>query len=93
MIKFLIKIIRAFLKRVAEAYQGGIRGVVRIFFAKRTAGVSIYEVLAITPGRNRAWVNTSVGVIKKPNGSIPAKLLETFGGYRRERYMQFILNK
>jgi len=60
---------------------------------KKSSGVAIYEVLAITPGRNRAWVNSSVGVIKKPNGSIPAKLLEAFGGYRRERYMQFILNK
>ena len=93
MIKFLIKIIRDFLKKVVEAYQGGIRGVARIFFAKRTAGVAIYEILAITPGRNRAWVNTSVGVIKKPNGSIPAKLLEAFGGYSKECYMQFILNK
>jgi hypothetical protein len=62
-------------------------------FFKRTSSIVIYEVLAITPGRNRAWVNTSVGVIKKPNGSIPAKLLEAFGGYNRERYMQFILNK
>ena len=60
---------------------------------KRTSGIAVYEVLAITPGRNRAWVNSSVGVIKKPNGSIPAKLLETFGGYSRECYMQFILNK
>lgn len=60
---------------------------------KKSTGVVIYEVLAITPGRNRAWVNSSFGVIKKPNGSIPSKLLAEFGGYNRERYMQFILNK
>ncbi len=60
---------------------------------KRSSSVAIYDVLAITPGRHRAWVNSSVGIIKKPNGSIPSKLLETFGGYDSERYMQFILNK
>lgn len=92
MLKFLLKIIRSFLKGVTEAYQRVIRGVSRIFFTK-TSGVSIYEVLAITPGRNRAWVNTSVGVIKKPNGSISSKLLAEFGGYNRERYMQFIATK
>lgn len=60
---------------------------------RRSSSFAIYEVLAITPGRNRAWVNSSVGVIKKPNGSIPSKLLDEFGGYDRERYMQFIFNK
>ena len=60
---------------------------------KRPSGLAIYEVLAITPGRNRAWINSSVGVIKKPNSSIPSKLLDEFGGYDRERYMQFIFNK
>lgn len=60
---------------------------------KESSGIAIYEVLAITPGRNRAWVNTSVGVIKKPNGSISSKLLAEFGGYNRERYMQFIATK
>ena len=57
---------------------------------KKPSGIMIFEVLAITPGRNRAWVNTSIGVIKKPNGSIPPKLLAEFGGYDRERYMRFI---
>lgn len=60
---------------------------------KESSGIAIYEMLAITPGRNRAWVNSSVGVIKKPNGSIPSKLLDEFGGYDRERYMQFIATK
>ena len=78
--KFLLRKIKEFINWILGLF-------------KKTSGVVIYEVLAITPGRNRAWVNTSVGVIKKPNGSIPAKLLETFGGYSRERYMQFILNK
>jgi len=78
--KFLLRKIKEFINWILGLF-------------KKASGVVIYEVLAITPGRNRAWVNSSVGVIKKPNGSIPAKLLETFGGYSRERYMQFILNK
>jgi len=57
---------------------------------RKTTGVATYEVLAITPGRNRAWVNSSVGIIKKPNGSIPSKFLDKFGGYDRERYIRFI---
>lgn len=60
---------------------------------KRSSGVAIYEVLAMTPGKNRAWVNSSVGLIKKPNGSIPSKLLDEFGDYDRERYMRFISQK
>lgn len=78
--KFLLRKIKEFINWILGLF-------------KRASGVVIYEVLAITPGRNRAWVNTSVGVIKKPNGSIPSKLLEAFGRYSRERYMQFILNK
>ena len=78
--KFLLRKIKEFINWILGLF-------------KKTSGIVIYEVLAITPGRCRAWVNTSVGVIKKPNGSIPAKLLESFGGYSRERYMQFILNK
>lgn len=57
---------------------------------RKPSGITVFEVLAITPGRNRAWVKTSIGVMKKPNGSIPSKLLADFGGYDRERYMQFI---
>lgn len=60
---------------------------------KESSGIAIYKVLAITPGRMHAWVNSSVGVIKKPNGSIPSKLLVEFGGYDRGRYMQFIVTK
>ena len=78
--KFLLKKIKEFISWLFGLF-------------KKSAGVAIYEVLAITPGRNRAWVNSSVGVLKKPNGSIPSKLLEAFGGYNRERYMHFILNK
>lgn len=92
MLKFLLKIIKSFFKSVAEAYQRVIKGVSMIFFTK-ASGVSIYGVLAITPGKNRAWVNSSVGVIKKPNGSISSKLLAEFGGYNRERYLQFIATK
>jgi hypothetical protein len=78
--KFLLRKIKDFINWIIGLF-------------KRTSGIVIYEVLAITPGRNRAWVSSSVGVIKKPNGSIPAKLLGSFGGYSRERYMQFILNR
>ena len=58
--------------------------------SRNPSGVFIYEVVAITPGKNRAWVNSNVGMIKKPNGSIPSKLLAEFGDYDRERYMRFI---
>jgi hypothetical protein len=75
--KFLLRKIKEFINWVLGLFQ-------------RSSGVAIYEVLAITPGRNRAWVNTSIGVIKKPNGSIPSKFLDEFGGYDRERYMRFI---
>ncbi len=75
--KFLLRKIKEFINWIIGLFQ-------------RSSGVAIYEVLAITPGRNRAWVNTSIGMIKKPNGSIPSKLLDEFGGYNRERYMQFI---
>jgi len=60
---------------------------------KKSTGITIYEVLAITPGRHRAWVNSSVGIIKKPNASIPTRLLEAFGNYDKNRYLQFVLNK
>jgi hypothetical protein len=75
--KFLLRKIKEFINWVLRFFQ-------------RSSGIALYEVLAITPGRNRAWVNSSVGVIKKPNGSIPSKLLDEFGGYDRERYMRFI---
>lgn len=77
MLKFLLKIIRSFLKGVAEAYQRVIKGVSMIFFTK-ASGVSIYEVLAITPGRMHAWVNSSVGRIRKPLGSIPDAILNSY---------------
>lgn len=62
-------------------------------FFNKSSGVEIYKVLAITPGRMRAWVNSSVGVIKKPNTAIPTRLLDAFGEYNRDRYMQFISNR
>lgn len=45
---------------------------------KRSSGLSIYEVLAITPGRMHAWVNSSVGRIRKPLGSIPDAILNSY---------------
>ncbi len=78
--KFLLRKIKEFINWIIGLF-------------KKSSGVVIYEVLAITPGRNRAWVNTSVGVIKKPNTSIPTRLLEAFGNYDKKRYLQFILNK
>lgn len=80
MFKFLISKIKDFIKWILGLF-------------KKSQGAAIYEVMAKTPGRNRAWVNSSVGIIKKPNSSIPSKLLEAFGGYDRQRYMQFISNK
>lgn len=78
--KFLLRKVKEFINWILGLFKG-------------SSGIAIYEVLAITPGRNRAWVNTSVGVIKKPSGSIHSKLLAEFGGYDRERYMQFIATK
>lgn len=43
------------------------------FIPKQKA--KIYKVLAITPGRHHAWVESSAGIIRKPLGSIPARLL------------------
>lgn len=40
--------------------------------------VKIYEVLCITAGRHHAWVQSSVGKIRKPLGSIPYKKLRAF---------------
>ena len=77
-----------FLLRKVKKFINWILGLFRT-----SSGISIYEVLAITPGRNRAWVNSSVGVIKKPNTAIPTRLLDAFGGYDRERYMRFIATK
>lgn len=78
--KFLLRKIKEFINWIFGLF-------------KESSGFVIYEVLAITPGKNRAWVSSSVGVIKKPNGSIPSKLLVDFGGYDRGRYMQFIATK
>ncbi len=78
--KFLLRKIKEFINWIIGLF-------------KRSSGIAIYEVLAITPGRYRAWVNTSVGIIKKPNASIPTRLLEAFGNYDKKRYLQFVLNK
>ena len=78
--KFLLRKVNEFINWILGLFKG-------------SSGIAIYKVLAITPGRNRAWINSSVGVIKKPNGSIPSKLLDEFGGYDRERYMRFISQK
>jgi hypothetical protein len=55
--------------------------------------VQIYRVLAVTPGRHRAWVESSAGIIKKPLCSIPAHLLEDCTGYSRMQYLQFMQAK
>lgn len=53
----------------------------------------IYRVLTITPGRHRAWVESSAGIIKKPLGSIPAHLLAECAGYSRNEYLRFMQAK
>lgn len=53
----------------------------------------IYRVLAVTPGRRRAWVESSAGIIKKPLGSIPARLLKEHAGYDRAQYLRFMQAK
>lgn len=65
MIKFLLTKIKDFIKWI-------------LGFFKKTSGVAIYEVLAITPGRMHAWVNSSVGRIRKPFGSIPDAILNSY---------------
>ena len=92
MLKFLLKIIRSFFKGVAEAYQRVIRGVSRVFFTK-ASGVSIYEVLAITPGRMHAWMESSVGRIRKPLGSIPDTILNSYINSQKLKTMPPFLNK
>src|SRR3990167_5508720 len=52
--KFLLRKIKEFINWIFGLF-------------KKSFGIAIYEVLAITPGRNRAWVNSNFGVIKKPN--------------------------
>ena len=78
--RFLLRKIKEFINWITGLFQ-------------RSSGVAIHEVLAITPGRMHAWVDSSVGIIKKPNASIPARLLEAFGNYDKKRYLQFVLNK
>lgn len=63
--KFLLEKIKAFINWLLGLF-------------KRTSGVAIYEVLAITPGRMHAWVNSSVGRIRKPLGSIPDAILNSY---------------
>jgi len=45
---------------------------------KKSSGMTIYEVLAITPGRMHAWVNSNIGRIRKPLGSIPDAILNAY---------------
>ena len=45
---------------------------------KRSSGMALYEVLAITPGRMHAWVNSNIGRIRKPLGSIPDAILNAY---------------
>lgn len=45
---------------------------------RKPSGVSVYEVLTITPGRMHAWVNSNIGRIRKPLGSIPDAVLNTY---------------
>ena len=52
----------------------------------------IYRVLTITPGRHRAWVESSSGIIKKPLVSIPGHMLEDTS-YDRKEYLHFMQTK
>ena len=45
---------------------------------RKTTGVAIYKVLAITPGRMHAWVDSSIGRIRKPLGSIPDAIFNSY---------------
>ena len=71
-----------------------------LWHRRRNAGHSfikqkakIYRVLTVTPGRRRAWVESSAGIIKKPLGSISAYLLAENSEYNRNRYLQFMQTK
>ncbi len=81
MFKFLSKIVGNFIRCVSK------------LFTRKSSGVVIYKVLAVTPGGMRSWVDSNIGIIKKPNSSIPDHLLAKAGGYNRYRYLRFILNK
>lgn len=62
-----------FLLRKVKEFINWILGLFR-----RSSGVAIYEVLMITPGRMHAWVNSNIGRIRKPLGSIPDAILNTY---------------
>lgn len=81
MFKFLSKIVKDFTRWILR------------LFTRQSSDVVIYKVLAVTPGGMRSWVDSSVGIIKKPNGSIPDRLLADAGGYNKKHYLRFILNK
>lgn len=63
--KFLLRKIKEFINWVLGLF-------------RKTTGVAIYDVLAITPGRMHAWVNSNIGRIRKPLGSIPDTILNTY---------------
>jgi len=79
-------------KYLSKTIQNFIRQIIRLLTGK-SSDVVIYKVLAVTPGGMKSWVDSSVGIIKKPNNSIPDKLLAEAGGYNRDHYLRFISNK
>ncbi len=60
---------------------------------KKSSGIAIYEVLAITPGRMHAWIESSVGRIRKPLGSIPDTILNSYIENEKLKTMPLFLNK
>ena len=61
--------------------------------SRKPSGVSIYEVLAITPGRMHAWMESSVGRIRKPLESIPDTILNSYINSQKLKTMPPFLNK
>lgn len=60
---------------------------------RKPSGISIYEVLAITPGKMHAWMESSVGRIRKPLGSIPDTILNSYIKNQKLKVMPPLLNK
>lgn len=45
---------------------------------KERKKIEILKVVSMTPGGNRAWVETNVGLVRKPLNAIPKELLDEF---------------
>lgn len=60
---------------------------------KKSSGLAIYKVLAITPGRMHAWAESSVGRIRKPLGSMPDAILNAYIDNQKLKAALPFLNK